>query len=265
MGIDIVSYAMGAAGKAKIISAADWESMTDEEKAKYGVVALNTADSGYFRGYLVDGKSLSRSLLDMSDAPFISLEEFWDTFVEGDETWGQFTANGSVITRDEDGECILLENNTYLTAEVLGEKNFTVYCVCLRPTTSNNFRPFFSLRRNNTQHMSIGTYGTGSQFKPTNNNTYNLSTICTDWHVFAVSADVQNGTYNVYVDNTYYNSLAFADYVFHGVLSVGANDDGTEWRKIALKYCAVTQKADSKEIVDKNIQKIMQYFGLGEV
>lgn len=38
-----------------VIAEADWEEMTTEQKKSYGLAAIQTASSGYYRGYLING------------------------------------------------------------------------------------------------------------------------------------------------------------------------------------------------------------------
>ena len=263
--IDIVSYAMGAAGKAKIISVADWEAMTDEEKANYGMVALNTADSGYFRGYLVDGKSLSRSLLDMSDAPFISLEEFWDTFMDGDEAWGNFITHGTGLARNESEACLSITNGTWLTADVLGEGTFTVYIVCQDPATQSTAKAMMCVKRNDTQNSYFASNGTNTHFYHTNNSYSNISgTNPSFWHVLSLAFDISSGNISAYTDGVYKVTSTVVG-VLPEMLSLAAKADGALVQALDVKYCAVVQKTEVQGEIIANQQKIMQYFGLGEV
>lgn len=264
MGIDIVSYAMGAAGKAKIISAADWEAMTDEEKAKKGLVALQEFDSGYFRGYLVDGRSVSRSLLPVNDKPFISLEEFWDTFMDGDEAWGNFITHGTGLARNESDACLSITNGTWLTADVLGEGNFTVYIVCKDPATQNNAKAMMCVKRNDTQNSYFASYGTNTHFYSTNNNYSNMSGINASlWNVLSLSIDLSSGDIRVYANGVYKFTVTVAG-VLPQMLSLAAKADGAQVQALDVKYCAVVQKMEVQGEIIANHQKIMQYFGLGE-
>ena len=266
MGIDIVSYAMGAAGKAKIISAADWEAMTDEEKANYGVVALNTADSGYFRGYLVDGKSLSRSLLDISDAPFIVLEEFWDTFVDGISKWGAFDIHGSQIERDDENECIRLGSNTWLSADVLGNGNFTIYGLAKTTYRTMNNKALFVVNRNSGQHSGITTYYDATQLRKDNSTSTSINGPRGNWNCSAASFDIENGVIFGRCNNNDGGSryTGVTDMVCD-LFTVGAYSDGSVWQTVDLKYCAIVSRVDTDDQIKANQQKIMQYFGLGEV
>lgn len=57
---DVVSYMMGAAGgadKIPLIPESEWSVMTVEEKNRYGLVAVQNANTGLYRGYVVDGAS----------------------------------------------------------------------------------------------------------------------------------------------------------------------------------------------------------------
>ena len=47
---------MGSSAGVEIISSSDWETMTTAEKQTYGLVAIQSANSGYLRGTLVYGE-----------------------------------------------------------------------------------------------------------------------------------------------------------------------------------------------------------------
>ena len=253
----------GAGGDIPIIPYSQWEAMTPEQKESYGLVGLTTTETGYFRGYLVNGVNYSLSLLDLSDAPFISLEELWHTYIEGTATWGSFVTHGTGITRDDTDDCLLLENSTWLTADVLGDGNFTIYGVVRRVSTVNNSRALLSINRNTTQHSYLGSSRTSTEFFSTNNSYSNISGVyCTDWHVYAIAANIENNNIRVFVDGEKKVTPTVNGMICE-MFSVSAHADGTLWQKTAIKYCAVVQKADSDELIAANTGKIMDYFGLG--
>lgn len=59
MEFDIVSYLLGASsgGAVTLMPETDWNALTVAEKNQYGLVAVQTAETGVERGYLVDGHS----------------------------------------------------------------------------------------------------------------------------------------------------------------------------------------------------------------
>ena len=227
------------------------------------------------------------SLLDRSDAPFITLEEFWNTYTDHDETWGKFDVHGTGATKNNEDEYLHLSKGTWLTADVQGPGGLTIYGMLKTSERPFDYEPLYMVyvkredglyapERESTALIDLFRYDSGTRtdvqvtdFRPSyySGITALFDTYPYVWHIYALVFDVSGNNIKLFVDGVKKGERtpAYVDRMVCKTLAIASNVSGSGgFAEIAIKYCSVVQKADSDALVIANSENIMSYFGLDE-
>ena len=251
-----------------LMSRADWDNLTDEEKQSYGLIAIQDAVSGFERGVLVNGADYVHvgKYIPYSDEDTVICEAYVDNFVADALSWGvgsnPITFN-SAPTKDtsENAIDIKVATSGKLAYCDLGAVDtvFTAYVV-LKLISPTQYARIISALKYRSSGNGILLYGNPVVISSWGNDTFTSQDSTTYFACaiqYAGSGSAKGGILNNIVTKSVYGAGRY--------ITLGRSDTDPDTYNavpcdIMVKYCGITNVADSETVINNNLSNLISQF-----
>ena len=249
----------GGGGDVPLLTRAQWDALSTAQKQAYGLLAIQDANSGFYRGELVYGAAYIASLLISSVAADVLTEAFSEYFTSGDNKWGAFDILDSVASKD--GDAVRFAGAWARYSLSASNTPVTVYCVFRQdPVESgdlavvgvpyaeaNGQNPAFYSRNGTLMRSTYGSADTSIGISASDN-----------YHVLTLVCDQRTSYY--YADGTLKGSMGYSR--SGSIVGLAGSVGGVRKIQGLYLYAAVVNGAEDSSTVITNQQNIMSHYGL---
>lgn len=256
----------GGGSDVPLLTRAEWNALSTAQKQAYGLLAIQDANSGFYRGELVYGADYIPSLLTASEVSSILAEAMCEYYQVGINTWGNLDLVGSSSMEIEADGSVHFNGDGMSAYYDLGAANTPVtnYMVFKSLSSSNISRLISNVYANNTGN-SPGFYRNGANIYYTyySGDTNTGVSAVDGFHCIAVSNAGGRQASTFYVDAVKKGNLTpnnvgrYSE--FSTTLRMGGDMYGGNYD---IKYMAVVSGAESDATVIANMQSIMAHYGI---
>lgn len=252
----------GGGSGVPLMTKAEWSALTTEEKQSYGLVAVQEANTGYKRGILYYGEDYLSSLLPNSVAADILTEDFCDTYMGGQPSWGGWDiTNYSGATIGGDGR-IVFARGTYATFDLTAaNQEVTIYAV-IRNHTNANWNYIYGVPYGMSTGNGLGFANYTGILRPTSYNydyTTGLSSIDT-WYALAISVNQSTKRGACFADGTKYADATINNTGDKVWIAWAPGNETVRQSAVDVLYAAVVNGTEADATVIANLQNIMAYY-----
>lgn len=251
-----------------IMSRSDWDNLTEAQKQSYGYVAIQDASTGYLRGELVYGADYVEigKYIPYSPQNSVICEAYVDNFIADALSWGvgdnPITFNSAPVKdTSENAIDIKVASQGKLAYCDLGANNtvFTAYAV-LKLVNPSQYSRIISAMANRSVGYGILLYGNPLTVSSWGSDTP-TSQASNVYFACALQYSGSNigkgGILNSIISKTV---NASGRYVTLGRTDTDPSTTNAEPCDIMVRYCAVTNSADSETVINNNLNNLIAEF-----
>lgn len=261
-GNPIMLGSSGGGGGVPLMTKAEWNALTTEEKQSYGLVAVQEANTGYKRGILYYGEDFVGSLLTNSVAADILTEDFCDTYLSGQAFWGGWDiTNYAGVATGAGGE-IVFPKGAYATFDLTAaNQEVTIYAV-IRNHTNGSWNYIYGVPYSLSTGNGLGFASQGGILRPTSytyDYTTGLSSIDT-WHALAISVNQTTPKGACFADGTKYADATINNTADKVWIATAPGNPSDRQSAVDVLYAAVVNGTEADATVIANLQNIMAHY-----
>lgn len=252
----------GGGSGVPLLTKAEWNALTTEEKQSYGLVAVQDANSGFDRGELYYGVDYIPTLLTSSVAADILTEDYCESYQSGQDFWGGWDiTNYSVATIGAGGE-IVFPKGTYATFDLTAaNQEVTIYAV-INNHTNGYWNYIYGVPYAMSTGNGLGLCSQGGILRPTSYNydyTTGLSAVDT-WHALAISVNQTTKKGACFADGTKYADATIINTADKVWIASIPNNPSDRNSAVDVLYAAVVDGTETDATVIANMQNIMAHY-----
>ena len=259
-----------SSGDITLMSRAQWDALTTEQKQSYGLVAIRDTETGFMQGVLVNGAEYEEigKYIPNSDSSKIICEAYIDNFNSAESTWGIgdnpviFTGNNHELDTTENAISILTQSQGdigYIDLETANTV-FTAYVV-MKLVNPSTYSQIISAMNERSTSAGIILYGSTINVSSWGSDTL-IGISSTDYFVAAMQFG-GSGTAGGIVRGSSYVSKSPSTagrYVTIGRTDIDASTTNAEPCDLMIKYIAVVKEYETQSVIEDNLEALYNSF-----
>lgn len=274
-GLSQVTVNVSGGGDVILLTRAAWEALTTAQKQAYGLVAIQDAATGFYRGKLVNGADYIDTCLPYSEYQYVICEAYPNNYNSAALSWGdgsnpiQFSASGSA--QNADGS-VAIKTYTHGTLAYVdlgaADTPFTAYLVAkLGQANTGTYTRELSVMKLRSASQGLLLYGNSSIIVSSWASDTNTDKSASSYFVAALQfASIGNAfgcAISAASDPINFISKAPSGcgrYITIGRSDIDPDQNNAVPSDMDVLYLGVTTAVETQNIVAQNMQYLAQQF-----